>query len=191
MKKRLIKIIIWLVIFLGILGFEAYNNNTKKEVLISVVQLKRTLEKGSSIRREDVIFHEIPEAYYQDNMVISDDYTQPLYLNTKAFEGGYLLYDQINKESIFQLDEDQRLITVKCSIVGSNAWQSDLFDRVDILMVENELTHIIEDALVYKRYNQQLEEAGLPEYYVFIVNSQDALFYYEHLKASDVYIVIK
>lgn len=191
MKKRLIKIIVWLVIFLGILGFEAYNNNTKKEVLVSVVQLKSTMEKGSSIGREDVIFHEIPEAYYQKNMVLSDDYTQPLYLNTKTFEGSYLLYDQVNRERIFQLKEDERLITVKCSIVGSNAWQSDLFDRVDILMVENEMTYIIENALVYKRYNQQLDDSGLPEYYVFIVKSQDALFYYEHLKASDVYIVIK
>ena len=191
MKKRLIKIIIWIVIFLGILGFEAYNNNTKKEVMVSVIQLKKTMEKGSSIGREDVIFHQIPKAYYQESMILGDDYTQPLYLNTKAFEGGFLLHDQVNKEKIFDLKEEERLITVKCSIVESNAWQSDLFDRVDILMVKKDMTHTIKNAVVYKRYNQQLDQGGLPEYYVFIVNSQDALFYYEHLKTSDVYIVIK
>jgi hypothetical protein len=191
MKKRLIKIMIWLLIFVGILGLEAYNKNSEKEVMVSVVQIKNTMEKGATIKKENISFIKLPESYYDTSMFLGDVFKENLYLNTKVYKGGYLLNEQVTEEDIFKLKEDERLITVKCNIVQSNAWQSQLFDRVDLLMVGNETTYKIEDAVVYQRYNQQLASGGLPEYYVFIVDKEDANFYYEHLKASETYLIIK
>lgn len=124
------------MIFIGILGFEAYVDRSNQEAMVSVIQFKSTLEKGSPINKEDVSFHSLPESYYHSGMTKEDHFKEGMFLNTRVYKGGFLLNEQVQEEQIFELAEDERLITVKCSIVQSNAWQSQLFDRVDLLMVQ-------------------------------------------------------
>lgn len=190
MKKKIVKIIFVLGVLVLLFIFDGYQKKNETQNVLSIVQFKEDYKKDYYLEKKDLKVIQLPKELYQSNMILSSSF-EAGYLIQEAYKDTFVYEKLLTDEPSFKLKEDQRLITVKCSVLQSNGWYSQTNDLVDLLMVEENNQYIIKDATVLKYFDQNLSSEGLAEYYTFIVTTKEAMMYYEKLKSSEVYIVVK
>lgn len=190
MKKYLLKVVIWILILITIYGADAYvkkqeaSQEAYKEIYISKVDMAY----GEAIHAEYFTPIKISIADYHEDM-----YTNlPVgYLKTAIKAQQIILQNQVSNRPLFLMEDSERLITIKCSVVEANGWQFTSGDYVDLVMVPvNEAQVVLENLKVYQTFGS-IKDSAVQEYISLIVQASDAYRYYNHLKDSQIFISVK
>lgn len=187
MKKIVIKIAILSIIFLMLLMVEnAVDENRNEEMEeVAVYVTAIPIEVGMQIQKNMLKEVMIPKHLLSEYIV--REHIEG-YMLTSVGEGEFLYEHQISDDSPLKLNETQRLITIKCSIIESNGWVFQINDIVDIVMIHNENKTVIENAIVSRVFDETLGNESIPEYVSVLVLEEDAMEYFQKVSNSKVFI---
>ncbi len=185
MKKVVIKIVILSIIFLMLLMVEnvVEDNNEMEDVAVYVTAIP--IEVGMQIQNNMLREVMIPKHLLSEYIV--REHIEG-YMLTSVGEGEFLYEHQISSVSPLKLNETQRLITIKCSIIESNGWIFQINDIVDIVMVHNDEKTVIENAVISRVFDETLGNESIPEYVSVMVSEEDAMKYFQKVSNSKVFI---
>lgn len=185
MKKVVIKIVILSIIFLMLLMVEnvVKDNNEMEDVAVYVTAIP--IEVGMQIQNNMLREVMIPKHLLSEYIV--REHIEG-YMLTSVGEGEFLYEHQISSVSPLKLNETQRLITIKCSIIESNGWIFQINDIVDIVMVHNDEKTVIENAVISRVFDETLGNESIPEYVSVMVSEEDAMKYFQKVSNSKVFI---
>jgi len=188
-KKKLLKIgLLGVLLVLAVLfdTFQAAGDETSVEVAIfqSAYEAKSFIDHGS------ITYISIPASHVVGDFIRREDF-RPAYIRQGVEAGFFLLKGNLSDAPLVNLDQDQALITLKCSIVESNGWLAEVDDLVDLYMVGSQHRILIEGARVYQVLDAYLGDQGLAEYYSLIVEKDQAIQFYDYLDKSKVFVMPK
>lgn len=188
MKKLLYRLLILIIAFLILSLIESEVVGDDSEVNhVMVYKAKDKIESGIQITTDLVEEVHIPEYLVSDDMVKS---LTGSYAREDFEEGQFIYTHQLGSSSPLSFDEDERMITIKCSIVEGNGWLFELNEIVDVIMVTPDQEIVIEDGKVCRLFDETYQENN-PEYISLIVSKSDAMVYYRWVSRSQVFIAKK
>lgn len=192
MKKRMIKVIGFSLVFILVFVLDiTIKNNHTEEKIIEVISVNKMIKDGSMITAEDISYVSMLEDEIKPYMATTTTQIVGKYTLRDYHENDIVSKHFFSANPSFQLASTDRLITIRCSVVESNGWQSKLYDQVDLIMVTSDETIIIEGVIVFNMFNETDDEISRPEYYTFAVNEAQSLEYYRYVKHSSIYISVK
>ena len=112
----------------------------------------------------------------------------------------YLYHYQFTDKFEYDLQDNERIITIKFNIEESNGWHIKKGQVVDLVMVNEKESPplILENVVVQKIFNDQLDEIELPfyselvpQYVSFRMKDLQYLLYLENKKHTTTYILVK
>lgn len=190
MRKYIVNLTIWLIILLCLILADQYFDKRKSimEETITAYVAKDIIPYGTKLLESSFKKIDINKSEYDGEML-------------SQFKDGYssqtITRGQVLTAEILTLDppviirEDQRLITIKCSIVEANGWQFENGDLVDLVIIANNDTKIVLKNLKVFQVFGGLDDSILKEYVSLIASESDAYTYYQNLRESQLYIAIK
>lgn len=192
MKKNLHRLLIMIVLLTVIVVYEHQTMKSINQVeTITVYQFNKSLNIGDPLKQEDLNAVEFPINLITNEVSLNLKDTHSSYMTTPVIKGMYLLNDMVSQNNYLRLSDNQRLITIKCSIEESNGWLSQRGDSVDLFMITPETVIPLHEVIVYKAFDDQLLEENDYMYYVMIVTDAQAAVYYKYIQQSDIYVSIK
>ncbi|MBI9013369.1 MAG: hypothetical protein JEZ08_14140 [Clostridiales bacterium] len=185
MKKVVIKIAILSIIFLMLLMVEHVVEDKNEMEEVSVYLTAMPIEVGTQIQNNMLREVMIPK-HLLSEYIIRENIEG--YMLLSVGEGEFLYEHQISDVSPLKLNETQRMITIKCSIIESNGWIFQINDIVDIVMVHNDEKTVIENAVVSRVFDETLGNEAIPEYVSVLVSEEDAMKYFQKVFNSKIFI---
>lgn len=192
MKKRVFKVIGLILIFsLVVLTETMFKKNETSLTSVEVFSVNESLEIGDVIDEDNLVRIDLLKDAVQPSMVTDIDEVVGHYVTRMIYDGEIIVSQSLGKENPLNIKPYERLITTKCNVVESNGWVMTLGDPVDLVLVNADGYQVIEDAIVFKMFDEFNDVQSQPEYYSFIVTIDQSFVYYQNVKQSDIYISIK
>ncbi|MBN2794845.1 MAG: hypothetical protein JXR88_05530 [Clostridia bacterium] len=188
-KSRLIKILVLVIILLFFVFLEYHLKINHEETLLPVPKLLSDMKEGAMITSKDYEIVYMPETLFNESTLANT--CNGYYLKQSLPKETLLLSTMIQKEDEQRLKATERLITVKCSIVESNAWLAEPMDYVDLILVLPDEIITLEDVMIVYRFSETLDQQESFSYYTLKVDEKQAYLYYKNLKNCTNYISIK
>lgn len=188
MKKLSLRILILVIAFIILSVIEYEVMGSSYEINYVQVYVAKEKIKAGALITEDLV----KQVKIQEDNITSDMMRSiPKAYATVDFEENQIIYhSQLNDESPMKLVDDQRMITVKCSIVEGNGWLFGMGERVDVILVSPDDSIVIEDAIVCRMFNETYNEED-PNHISLIVTEKEALLYFQRLSKSQVFVAKK
>lgn len=186
MKRTLVKILVLLVAFVGVMAIEMLL--LKEETPMEVVQVYITespVKSGDSVEMSNLRSVEIPK-HLASTYILKDKKSG--YFQTDLKTGEFIYAHQISDMKPMTIPKGHRLITIQCDVVESNGWLFKINERVDVVMNISEEQLVIKDAIVTKIFDENLKDETLPAYVSLMVPASDAMKYYFYLSNAEVFI---
>ena len=188
MKKISIKLIVLIVAFISLTAFEIIVNDDKADTEVMTVYIANE-EILSGTQIQDYMIDEVTiPKHLASEFIITGDVNG--FATTSLQPGEFIYRHQISEKSPINLLDNERMITISCTIVEGNGWLFKINEMVDIIMVCKEGKVLIEDAKVCRLFSETLDETQ-PEYISLIVDIESSYQYYENVSKSQVYICKK
>lgn len=183
------KISILMLVFLLFSYFEFHMKYQNQEDYIRVMQLNKDLKAGQVLLESDYDVVEVKKEYFNTRQTTFK--VKDMYLKQDLPSGTILLREMLVSENQQKLRSFEALITIKCDTVESNGWIAKPTDKVDIVMVLQNESILIENAIVLKRFSENFDESDKFSYYTLKVDKKQAYQYFENQKNARIYISIK
>lgn len=188
MKKISIRILILVVAFVVLSLIES-------KVMVNAYEMNyiRVYVAKERIKTGTLITESLVEPVDLQENVVTEDMMRDIpnkYAIVDYEKNQFIYQSQLSYESPIELLDDERMITIKCSIVEGNGWSFEINETVDIVMVSPEEHAIIKNARVCRVFNEMYGDND-PEYISLIVSESEALIYYQQVSKSQVFIAKK
>jgi len=172
--------------FIIVTGIELlYREETPQVETVLVYVAKDKIEVGTFIMDYMMEGVEIPKHLASEYIV-----KEPIEgFSVDSLEKGEFIYKhQISELAPMAIDEDERMITVKCSVVTANGWLFQINEVIDLIIVSGEDLIKLENARVCRIFGDDLTESKTPSYMSLIMSKEDAEKYFSLLSKSQVYL---
>ncbi|WP_240839594.1 SAF domain-containing protein [Acidaminobacter sp. JC074] len=185
MKKISVKLIVLIVAFVLLTILEMVINEDKPETeMIAVYVASEEILSGTQI--QSYMIEEVSIPKHLSSAYIATGHING-YTTTTLQPGEFIYSHQLSDKSPISLMENERMITIKCSVVEGNGWLFKINELVDVVMVHKDGRVLIEDAKVCRLFNDEMDDSML-QYMSLVVNTEASYKYYDNLSKSQVYI---
>ncbi len=188
MKKISIKLIVLIVAFISLTIFEIIVNDDKVDTEVMTVYIaNEEIPSGTQIQDYMIDEVSIPK-HLASEFILTGDVNG--FATTNLQPGEFIYIHQISDKSPIDLLENERMITISCTIVEGNGWLFKINEIVDVVMIYKDGNVLIENAKVCRLFSETIDETQ-PEYISLIVDIESSYLYYENVSKSQVYICKK
>ncbi len=166
MKTYIIKIISITLLLLLLIFIEGYareingDSNKTIRVVIPLVDLSKT----EIIKEEMLAYVEIQETQFSKLLVTDKELLINKYPITKVLKNQLVYEYQFDSSMILELDDNERMLTIKFSIEESNGWNVVKGQIVDLILL-NEIDNeriVLKDLRINSIFDENLNEILLP-----------------------------
>lgn len=186
MKRFLTKLILLLAAFVTLLCIEMiYTKDVNPIETVSVYVAKEKIKPGTQLLDYMIESVMIPK-HLASEYIVTDHITG--FMLTTVEPGEFLYKHQLSDSSPIQLQEHERMITVKCNIVEGNGWLFKINEKVDVVMVTDDDKIVIKDASICRIFDENISDELLPTYISLIVDESASLIYFTNLSRSEVFL---
>lgn len=186
MKKYLSKLILLIIAFLVVTGIEILYKHDRLEVeTVTVYVASERIKSGTYIMDYMLESIELPKHLASEYIV-----KEPIrgYLLDSIDEGQFIYEHQVSKSAPLEMQDNQRMITIKCDTVTANGWLFQINEMIDVIMIRADQMICLEDAIICRIFDETLDDNQPPEYVSLIVDKNAAETYFKNIEKAEVYL---
>lgn len=202
MRQYVYKFVVVSILFVLLVAGERYWNNKNNKYVepISVVVTNQNIKKGVKIDESMIKYIEVSKTELNENLIINIDNIIGKYPRESMKINQYVYEYQFTDKQEYDLEENERIITLKLSIEQSNGWHIKKDQIVDLILINEKesIQLVIEDIKIEKIFNDQLYDIEdpfssefVPQYASFVLTKIQLLLYLKNITDCTAYISVK